>query len=1413
MFGDFPFIETSLDNYRSVSTWIDYGSYYGFETLPRYPIIALGNYLSTMNIGPEIVSKSLVVLGFLAASFSFYFSYILLFKDKLSKSVTLLKISAIIGSLFYAYNVWSFHRIAHWYLWLGYAILPLFIASLIYAFKYPNKWKYVIAAVLLWSLASSTPHMFIFYGLFYLAFSIYYVLRNIRNKRALVKVAIPILSIISFYLLVNLYWIYPSILYALYEGAGTLLPSVHVTEEMTEIFSRDSSFLNVLRLIQDWLLPKIIEVSPTQTSLLYPLWLFASFVFPTIAFSALLLKKNSKYVLLFSTIGIIGILLTLGTNAPYNLYSILLFEGALFSTFPYLFRDPDKWTFMIALAYSFLLSIASFEILKRLKKIKYKPVLASSCFILLILVSFLIYSYPAYTSTAQKLLDPVILPIEYNKLNEYLRTSNIERVFYMFQDSSPTIWNKGRDFCCVDQKTSAKPNIMIYLPTSQQYHDYIKNSILSNKSNDINNLIAPLGTSLVIYSNDELDSNNTILNRLSLLKDFKNINNIGFFKVFKAGENNNVGQIEIPKQNMIVVGGLDLFTILNSLPSFSTVNSSLFFLDQNLNKEKKYQLADSIDYLSLSKNKDDLLLSFLEEKYITSTFGSTNRDEPSDVWSKSSTGDPQNTDFQQLLTALGIENWDFDYGKGLVVTEAPGTKLPIPINIESQKENNKNTDDNNFLLFMRYLKNQKGGSVRIHIDDKLVKEFDTLDRISNTFVWERVAPINLTNGKHTLTLENIAGLNAVNVFALIPSSEMNRLNKDTAQLFTEKSRIIYPLEAETNFYNIKGRDSNSSLYLFDSNNSSTDDTNGNANRTFTGIKSFEGQFQVPVKNDLVGLQFLTRQDSSLESSFSVKDIKITPAHKRYNVLTSDYEKTPIHKATLNQSNWSNTRKDILTTSIEANRPIYGNNSLKVDIEQGNFPYWGTISTDFIPVNDGASYNYTLDVSAKDVNQLHSKVFYYDSTKKEIKWDFVFAGRDGSFKQRFNEYIIPPIGTKYIKLQLWVASNPKVQSSYLLDNVELEEILTSAVNPRGTNSWLKNGNPETEQIMFPLLNTTRINSDDGYNENINLLTGLKKGNSNHSQTIVTKSFPVEENHLYNYTIIVEAKNAQFPSIIASFKNSGDVVQNLTRYGNNASKGGVLTLGHGSEINTNLDVLKAANYTIAVRAKTCETCTFLEVRTQLNDENNDINYTSKTSNISLKDKESGLRWLYSNSTVLKQGTYNLQIYSDSQTDLDSVIVFETGNTNTSMNNNKKSNEALDLFNQTEIPSPAQISEYKKINPTKYILSIINASRPYIISFAEAYDPLWIAHTNDYNNKNSNENNNFRTNSIPLYSVVNGFFINKTGDYNLTIEYLPQKWFTEAGILSLLAFIGLFAISFVYKHWASLRKSKILSGLKLK
>jgi len=1521
LFGDFPIIETSLYGHKFLSTWIDYGSHHGFETLSRYPIITLGIILSSINVSPDVISKFLVVLGFFTASFSFYYSWMLYFKDKLSNHFTRYRIAAIVGSIFYAYNVWSFHRIAHWYLWLGYAFLPLFVVYLIYALKNPNKWKYVLVAVLTWTLASSTPHMVIFYGLFYLSFSIYFIIRNITNKQALIKLALPILSIISMYLVINLYWIYPDAMYILNGGGGTFAPSVLLTKEETEILSRDSSFLNVFRLIEDWWKPRIIDVSPPQTSLLYPFWLLASFVFPIVAFSSLLLIKRSRAVLLFSIIGIIGILLTLGTNGPFNFYSIFLFEAPLFSTLQFLFRDPDKWGFMIALAYSFLLSITSFELLKRVRKLRYYGILAG-CFLILIFASFILYSYPTYTSTAQKVLDPVSLPPDYEWLNKNLGESATEKVFFIFQNHDPTVWNKGREFCCLDQRSSAKPNMMIYGPAIRNYHDYLINSILSNKSNNINNFLSPLGTSDIIYSNDDLNTEDAKLKQLSQLQEFKNIKDLGFFKLFRAGEKDTSSELQIPKQSIVLVGGLDLFTSLNSLPSFSTLNSSLVFLDQNLNKELKYQLVNSADYLALAKNNHDLTLSFLDEKYIIRPYDATNRDNPNEVWSKSVLGDPENADFQLYLNNLGIENWEFDYGKGIVMTKAMGAKLSVPVEIENQNADSK---DNNFYLFMRYLKNQKGGLIKISLDGKVIKEVDSFDRITNKFAWEMIHSMNLTKGRHTLTLENVAGFNAVNIFAFIPPNEMNRLRTETAQLLEDKIGIVYILEAESNFYNNKGVDNGSFHYLSDN---STTVAEGDSTNTFT--KTFAGQFKVPPNTDLVTLQFLSKQKPNV-GSYAIKELDITPAYEKYNVFTSNFERelmthNPLPIETLGEVTWINEDKDILTISRNTNGSIYGNSSLSVDLQPASTvnetvdSRWSVISTDFIPIKDHVHYNYSLYVSAEDVNQLHSKVYHYDSDKKEISWDFIFEGKDGTFEDIFSKPILSPIETKYIKLQTWIKQSLK-PSSYVIDNIKIknatseqvgwvnedkdtlsvsketnepisgnsslrvdiqaastvnetvdspwsvistdfipisndayyyaslqisakdvkqlhsrilyfdlnmkeltnkidfifegkdgtfEDTFTSSIFPPKEARYVKyqiltsstntkagsyiSDNMKLEEITFPSI-SLKNKLNDNLNEDIDpyhmtfekedsLEKQLMNNNSKH-YVIQAHPLPVKENYLYNYTINAEAENMSSFSAIALFTNSGDVVENSTGYGNNASNGGVLSLNASSELRTGLDIIKSSNYAIALRAKACETCTYLRVTIKGADYEMDTNNIIQTNNVSLQDKSSGLRWLYSNSTYLTKGSYELEIYSDSQADLDSVMIYATDNLNISQNNKNDGENSESVFITKE--SPASIAHYKKINPTKYEVKIHNATRQYMLAFSESYDPLWKVYAEKDDNFNT-------TNSIPLFSIINGFIINKTGDYTLTIEYQPQKWFVQGGIVSVITVITISMILFI-------------------
>lgn len=92
----------------------------------------------------------------------------------------------------------------------------------------------------------------------------------------------------------------------------------------------------------------------------------------------------------------------------------------------------------------------------------------------------------------------------------------------------------------------------------------------------------------------------------------------------------------------------------------------------------------------------------------------------------------------------------------------------------------------------------------------------------------------------------------------------------------------------------------------------------------------------------------------------------------------------------------------------------------------------------------------------------------------------------------------------------------------------------------------------------------------------------------------------------------------------------------------------------------------------------------------------------------------------------------------------------------------------------------------------MEIKNATRPYMLSLAETYDPLWIA-CYDITNRGTddNDNNNFIISSIPLYSIINGFYLNKTGDYTLTIEYQPQKWFIQGAIISIITAISILTI----------------------
>jgi hypothetical protein len=53
-----------------------------------------------------------------------------------------------------------------------------------------------------------------------------------------------------------------------------------------------------------------------------------------------------------------------------------------------------------------------------------------------------------------------------------------------------------------------------------------------------------------------------------------------------------------------------------------------------------------------------------------------------------------------------------------------------------------------------------------------------------------------------------------------------------------------------------------------------------------------------------------------------------------------------------------------------------------------------------------------------------------------------------------------------------------------------------------------------------------------------------------------------------------------------------------------------------------------------------------------------------------------------------------------------------------------------------------------------------------------------------------------SIPLYSVINGFWVEETGDLEIEIRYKPQEWFVLGLWISGITFFG--CLSYLFYDW---------------
>ncbi|MEM0007919.1 MAG: hypothetical protein QXR89_06620 [Candidatus Bathyarchaeia archaeon] len=195
-------------------------------------------------------------------------------------------------------------------------------------------------------------------------------------------------------------------------------------------------------------------------------------------------------------------------------------------------------------------------------------------------------------------------------------------------------------------------------------------------------------------------------------------------------------------------------------------------------------------------------------------------------------------------------------------------------------------------------------------------------------------------------------------------------------------------------------------------------------------------------------------------------------------------------------------------------------------------------------------------------------------------------------------------------------------------------------------------------------------------------------------------------------------------------------------------------------------------------------------------------NETSDIKVNYTSNILQW-FRYTVWLKKGANLIKIESSSGSGyIDEILLVPTHKYYDSQNSILKKVTVINDLSEisqlsTIIIKDSIIDTYSRINPTLWKV-YINVTEPFMLSFAEPYDPLWMCYVNDK-----------KIRSIPLYGIINGFWIDQTGLLEITIEYEPQKWFYIGSIISATTLIA--CTTYLIYDWA--KKKAILERIKKK
>jgi hypothetical protein len=425
--------------------------------------------------------------------------------------------------------------------------------------------------------------------------------------------------------------------------------------------------------------------------------------------------------------------------------------------------------------------------------------------------------------------------------------------------------------------------------------------------------------------------------------------------------------------------------------------------------------------------------------------------------------------------------------------------------------------------------------------------------------------------------------------------------------------------------------------------------------------------------------------------------------------------------------WSLNDNRYLTLVDELEDPLSGEHSLKVDIKSGTTEIWQVASSYFQAEGD-TDLTIALRASAQNTASPHAKLFYYDKDNKIIRDDLIFTSPNRNYNQTFEKVVRTPSGTEHASLQFWMRPDPSRATSFVVDDITVEDKFV--LRPAEGKILFKNVNPNEQEV--------RTNGGS---------TIIEINNADPAGTYLIRTSPLEvtDGVDIDYSALVVGTgidHLQAKVVFLSIPQTGTSTSL-------AENGQPLKVLRGYTIHDKIDLGKTSAYTVAINATTCSECQSLT-----------LSLGSVSKRFSLQSQNEASEWFYF-SRYLQGGILDLSLDSDGLAQINDIVIYSDSH----------NHEPVDAIFAGDEQFPV-LTQASMISPTKYEARI-STTKPFVVTLDREYSKLWSARV---------DGEEFQ--SINAYPMANAFYIDRSGDLDVVIEYKPQVWFYYGSIFAGLA-----------------------------